>query len=56
MMNINSQIMSETTQQFSQNDEVEGNSGQVALTMGAFSIVLLVIVSVILSMLRYFFN
>ena len=54
-MNTSSQISINATQQFSENNEVENDSGKVALTMGAFSIVLLGIVSSILSILHSVF-
>jgi hypothetical protein len=54
-MEKNSQLVTNTTQQLSQNDEVESNSGNVALAMGAFSIVLLIIISLVLSIFHSLF-
>lgn len=55
MMEKNSQLVTNTTQQLSQIDEVECNSGNVALMMGAFSIALLIIISLVLSIFHSFF-
>ncbi len=55
-MEKNSQLVTNTTPQLSQNAEVESNSGNVALAMGAFSIVLLIIISLVLSIFHSLFT